>query len=131
MFGFSERRVLRVTTDATTARQVLRSRLVPMREDMPGGYLGKDLRPGVRGWVVGRRMWLGVAPPGRTLWGNRRSPLVFGQVEQRVDGGSDLRFAVFRQGFPVRAWHDPEAEAFLEEWLRDLQSALGRLDPAE
>jgi hypothetical protein len=96
---------------------VLRTRLVPKRVGIPGAWFGRELTPGVRGFVVGSVMFLGVAPPARNIWTNRRSPVVFGRIVQRADGGSDLRLGVYRQGFPLRAFEDAPAQAFFDAWL--------------
>jgi hypothetical protein len=70
-------------------------------------------------------MMLGVRPPHRTLWSNRTSPVVFGRLVARPDGGSDLRLSLYRQGFPYRAIEDPAAEAFLDDWLHALEADDG------
>lgn len=120
----SERRALRLSSDTKTTRRVLRTRLVPTRVGIPGVWFGRELTPGVRGFVVGSVMFLGVAPPGRNLWTNRRSPSFLGRIVQRADGGSDLRLGVYRQGFPLQAFEDAPAQAFFDEWLHGLESEL-------
>jgi hypothetical protein len=125
VLGPTERKTIRARSDPKTARRVLRSRLVPMRDGIPGAYVGRELTPGVRGWVVGRLMFLGVAAPGRNLWSNRRSPVLFGRIVHRADGGSDLRFALYRQGFPYRAFEDRAAMATFAAWLDGLEGELG------
>jgi hypothetical protein len=89
-----------------------------MRDGIPGAYFGRQLTPGVRGWVIGRVILLCVAPPGRNLWSNRRSPLVLGRIVKRPDGGAELRLAMYRQ----RNAFDPAAEGLLDEWLDELSS---------
>lgn len=125
MLGPTQRRTLRLPSDPETALRALRSRLRPMRSGIPGALFGAKLEPGLVGFALGNRFMLGVRPPGRNLWSNRRSPVVFGRLVSRPDGGSDLRVSVYRQGFPYRAFEDPEAEAFLDDWLRALESDLG------
>jgi hypothetical protein len=117
--------VLRASAGANASLAVLRSRLVPVRDGIPGAYVGRELTPGVRGWVVGGVVCLAVAPPGCNLWSNRSSPVWLGRVEQRADGGSDLRFAAYGKGFPYDADDDPSALAFFDEWLRELGAEVG------
>jgi hypothetical protein len=69
-------------------------------------------------------MFLGVAPPGRKMWTNRRSPVFFGRIVERAEGGSELRFGVYRQGFRFQAFEDAPAQAFFDEWLHGLASEL-------
>jgi hypothetical protein len=125
VLGLSERRVLRLSADANETRRVLRSQLVPVRDGIPSAWFGRELRPGVRGWVIGRLVLLGVAPPGRTLWSNRNSPVFLGRVVDRADGGSDIRVTAYSRGFPYRTSEDPPARAAFDEWLHELSSDLG------
>jgi hypothetical protein len=124
MLGPTQRRTLRLPRDPDTALHALRSRLRPLRSGIPGAWFGAKLEPGLVGFALGNRFMLGVRPPGRNLWSNRRSPVVFGRLVSRPDGGSDLRLSVYRQGFPYRAIEDPEAEAFLDDWLSALEADL-------
>jgi len=70
-------------------------------------------------------MMLAARPPGRSLWTNRKSPIVLGRLVPRADGGCDLRLSFYRQGFPDRAVEDPSAEAFLDDWVATVASELG------
>ena len=99
-----------------------------MRAGIPKAYIGRELDPGVRGFALGRLMVLGVAPPGRNLWSNRRSPTVLGRIVQRADGGSELRFAIYGPGYPYRAIEDPPAMQAFDTWLDGLK---GELQPAD
>jgi hypothetical protein len=95
---------------------------------MPRANVGGKLTPGVRGFMLGGLMWLGAAPAGRNLWSNRKSPTFLGRVVSRADGGAELRFAVFRVGYPYRAREDPPALALFDEWLRSVGAELGAAD---
>jgi hypothetical protein len=75
--------------------------------------------------MLGKRMMLGVVPPGRTLWSNENAPIIFARIVPRRDGGCNLRLGLYRQGFPYRSIRDPLAEAFFNDWLRRLGSELG------
>jgi hypothetical protein len=95
-----------------------------MRDGVPAAYFGRELTPGVRGIVLGRLVLLGVAPAGRSLWSNRRSPVFVGWIGPRAEGGSGLRLAVRRQT-SRRFALDTEAEAAFDAWLWQLRSDLG------
>jgi hypothetical protein len=125
VLGPSYRRTLSLSANTPTARHVLRSRLLPLRAGIPNAWFGADLEPGVTGFMVGGRMMLGVRPPGRSLWTNRRSPVAFGRLVPRTDGGCDLRISLYRQGFPYRAVEDPSAEDFFDDWVATVASELG------
>jgi hypothetical protein len=75
--------------------------------------------------MVGGLMWLGVAPAGRNLRSNRKSPTFLGRVASRADGGAELRFAVFRTGYSYHAGEDPPALASFDEWLHSVGAELG------
>jgi hypothetical protein len=121
----SHSRALSLPADTSTARHVLRSRLLPLRTHIPNAWLGAQLEPGVTGFMLGGRMMLAVRPPGRNIWSSRKSPVVFGRLVRRADGGCDLRLALYRQGFPYRAVEDPSAEAFFDDWVATVAGELG------
>jgi hypothetical protein len=75
--------------------------------------------------MVGKLMWLGAAPPGRTMWRNRTSPVFLGRITKRADGGCALRFAGYTRGYPYRVVEDSEALAFFDDWLLGVGADLG------
>jgi len=128
VFRGSERRTLHFSASADTTRRVLRSHLSPVRTDIPRGWFGGRLTPGVAGFRFGNCMMVSPVPPDRTLWTSRKAPTVLGRIVPRPDGGSDLRLSLYTPGFPYRTVQDPVAVAFFDDWLMALAEELGAHD---
>jgi hypothetical protein len=99
-----------------------------MSADIPRGWFGGRLTPGVTGFMLGNRMIASPVPPDRTLLGNRKAPTVLGRIVSMPDGGSYLRLSVCTPGFPYRTVEDPVAVAFFDDWLRAVAQELGERD---
>jgi hypothetical protein len=125
VFGPQARRILHTPRDLGSTRQILRSRLRPFLADVPGGWFGRELSPGVSGVLLGKRIMLVPVPPGRTLYTSWRPPTIGGRLLARADGGCDLRLSVYTPGFPYRVIEDPVAMQFLDEWLAATARELG------
>jgi hypothetical protein len=119
-----ERRTLHTATSAEATRRAVRSRLRPILADIPGGWLGRRLEPGVIGFGLRNHFVLGAIPPDRTLLTNRKSPLVLCRIVPMQGGGCDLRLSLYPYGFPWYASTDAAAVAFLDDWLSGVASYL-------
>lgn len=124
MFRPSKQLTLHTPTTANAARRVLREQLCPVLADAPRALFGGRLTPGVRGFILGKYMMLVPVPPGRGLWGSRRSPTVIGRIVSRSDVGADVRMSIYERGFPYRTVKDSTATAFLHDWVNEVARKL-------